>query len=221
MPINPVNAQLVNPGDSLTAVLNGDPQVILSLAGTFQNGVFAISAMPWGQQQFIPVGEVRGDTGTFTAGTVGPLTGSGSGSGLTLRADGGPYSQFKITLVSIGGGACTAGIATVPFPYSSNVTVVTGTVSISGTTAAQGDGVAPAAVLETGVMLRAGAVMDQLREAEPGSGAALAMDQEARRQREGMLIELVRIRIDLDEIANKDTEGEVPDVETALQRIFG
>ncbi len=133
MPINPVNAQLVNVGDVVTAVLQGDPQVILSLSGTFTGAVFQIEGVPQGQTQFIPVAEVRSDTGGLQAGgVIGPLNGAGLGSGLTMRADGGALNQIRIRLTAIGTGAVTGGIATVPFPFASPVQTVAGTVAVNG-----------------------------------------------------------------------------------------
>lgn len=134
MPINPVNAQLVNANDTVTANLQGDPQVILSVAGTFTGAIFVVEATPLGQPAgtWVPVSEVRVDTGAV-AGQIGPLSGGGLGSGLTMRADGGGYSAMRIRLVNaVGSGAVTGGIATVPFPYSASIQVVTGTVNVSG-----------------------------------------------------------------------------------------
>jgi hypothetical protein len=146
MPIVPVTGQLAAPfnaatgyiGDTVTAQPGGDGTVLLSLAGIFTSATVQIEAIPFGQTQYVPVLELRSDTGGVTQnGIVGPVTGAGLGSGLTLTANGGAISSIRIRLLSIGSGAITGGIATAPFPFSSAFTYVTGNVSLSGSVMAQ------------------------------------------------------------------------------------
>lgn len=133
--LNPINGQLLTVGDTVVAQLQGDPQIILSLAGNFTGATVIIEATPLGQAAgtWLPYAEVRVDTGyVMTSGQIGPISNPGLGSGLTLRADGGAIAAIRIRLLAIGAGAVTGGIAGVPFPYSSSVQIVTGTVAVSG-----------------------------------------------------------------------------------------
>jgi hypothetical protein len=134
--INPVNGLLVNPGDTVSATLQGDPQLILSMSGAFAGATVAVEYTPLGQAvtTWLPYAEVRVDTGfVVQSGLIGPVSNSGFGSGITLRADGTGVAAIRLRLVSpLGSGAVTGGIASVPFPFSANVQVVTGTVNVSG-----------------------------------------------------------------------------------------
>lgn len=135
MPIVPINGQLVTPGDTVVAPsLGGDPQVVLSLAGNFSGATFIVEAVPQGQGAgtWIPIAEVRTDTGQLVSGQIGPINGGGAGGGITLRADGGPYFAMRIRLIALGSGAITAGIATLPFPFASSIMAITGTVVVTG-----------------------------------------------------------------------------------------
>lgn len=133
MPINPVLGPLQNVGDTVTALLTGDPTALLSLSGSFTNGVFIVEgssiANP-GAWATLP--DVQLFNGQYSAGQFGPLSNPGAGAGILLRADVGGMSQVRIRLISMGSGLANGGVATIPFPYSSAVQVVTGIVGVSG-----------------------------------------------------------------------------------------
>lgn len=211
MPITPVAAQLVNAGDKLTTLMNGDPTAMISLTGTFTNAVVVLEAVPFGQSQFIPIADVNVQTGQIqqvSAAGIGPLTNVGPGGGYILKVDSGGFSQLQVRRVDNQGGAITGVIATLPFPTTPSgnlIQIVAGTVSVApSVTAAAGDGMASSLVPETGVGLQAGAFVNRLREAGVGSGAALVGNPEEGRLLEVIALELIRIRVGIGELANVD-----------------
>lgn len=136
MPIPPVNGQLLNAGDKVTAILNGDPTVMISLTGTFAGAFVVVEAVPFGQTQFIPIADVNVQSGavqTAAAGPIGPLSNTGPGGGYVLKVDAGGYSQIQVRRTDTTGGAITGVIATLPFPTTpsgNTIQSVTGTVNI-------------------------------------------------------------------------------------------
>lgn len=208
--LSPVNGLMSVPGDPVQgivgATLQGDPQLLLSLSGTFQNAFVIVEATPLGQPvgTWQPYSEVRIDTGyVIQQAVIGPVSNPGFGSGITLRADGSAISAIRLRLLSIGQGAVSGGIAGVPFPFSSVVQVITGTVNLAGQTmASAGDQVPTAAVFLNSVAVRTGNTMDIVQ--EEGPGAARMGNPEEKRLLELILLEITRCRVALGELANVD-----------------
>ncbi len=202
MSITPVSGQLVNAGDALATPLQGDPQILIALAGTYTAATVVCETLAAGSPQWQALSVTRTDTGAVLAGTVGPLTGTGGGTGLVLRADGagtaGAFTAVRVRLsVAPSPGQVTAEIATLPFPYQVGPQAVSGTVTAaSPTTAAMGDQQPLATGMLQAVLLKYGLGLDVWRAdggLGPGQGAALVGDAEGRRQRELLMLMLGRI----------------------------
>ncbi len=192
--LSPVNGTLINPGDKVGPIQwPGDPTIFVSLTGTFANAFVILEGLAFGQSQFIPIAEVNLQSGTVvTSGPagIGPLSNTGPGGGVSFKADAGAlYQQIQLRRLDAAGGSILGVIGSSPFPGVGGPSIqpITGSVSITGQTLAA-DYLPAAPVSVQGLVLRSGAVMDQLREDAPTQGAqpgsALTADVDARRQRE-------------------------------------
>lgn len=183
--------------------------------------------------------QFRARIGPYTSGlpTV-TAKGSNAGSPFNIVTSGAGSTALPQNLMQVGSSAIALGQAamgsSIPVAIASNqspvpVTIPAGLTIAAGQVigltgqplASTGDGQAASTIPETGIMLRAGATLDQLREAEPFTGAAQVGDLEGRRQREAIIILLARLQLCLDEIANKSSTDEIPDYESAIAIAFG
>jgi hypothetical protein len=118
------SAALQNQGDKITLQLGNPPgrvpdqTAILSLTGQYTGCIVAIEGIPIGQALSsvpMPVAEMGLSNGSSASSPVGPLTSSGGpGSGYAFTVPSGIYSLIQLRLVSTGGGAIQAAIATTP-----------------------------------------------------------------------------------------------------------
>lgn len=118
-----------------------DVSAIIAVTGIYQAATIGIEAIPLGQplvqpsqagpfqvpspvstSEWIPITELAIVNGSVLSSPVGPLTsvgGPGTGFGWTIPA--GIYQAVQVRVISIGGGAIQASIASVPFPSSSSI----------------------------------------------------------------------------------------------------
>lgn len=127
-----LSGQLALANDTVAVPTNGDPVAVIMLSGVYTAAVVQIQGYngSW-------VDAAWTQAGNAGSGAAAAQNGGGLGGSVVYRVDAGLYSQVRAKLVSIGSGAVTATVFTLPEPGAQFPTAVTvpGGASVGGYTA--------------------------------------------------------------------------------------